>query len=32
MFAEPAYVTETTAAALRNGCSPSPKPGAQIAP
>jgi hypothetical protein len=32
MFAEPTYATEETAAALGNGCSPSPKSGAQIAP
>ena len=32
MFAEPTYATEATAVALGNGCSPSPKTGAQIAP
>ena len=32
MFAEPTYATEATATALGNGCSPSPKTGAQIAP
>jgi hypothetical protein len=32
MFAEPAYAFETTAPALGNGCSPSPKRGAQIGP
>ena len=32
MFAEPTYATEATAVALGNGCSPSPKVGAQIAP
>jgi hypothetical protein len=32
MFAEPTYATEATAVALGNGCSPSPKAGAQIAP
>ncbi|HEY6141316.1 MAG TPA: hypothetical protein VI670_26470 [Thermoanaerobaculia bacterium] len=32
MFAVPTYATEATAVALGNGCSPSPKVGAQIAP
>jgi hypothetical protein len=32
MFAEPSYATEATALALGNGCSPSPRVGAQIAP
>jgi hypothetical protein len=32
MFAEPTYATEATAVALGNGCSPSPKAGAQITP
>jgi hypothetical protein len=32
MFAEPTYATEATAVALGNGCSPSPKAGAQTAP
>ena len=32
MFAEPTYATEATAVALGNGCSPSPKVNAQIAP
>jgi len=32
MFAEPTYATEATVPALGNGCSPSPRAGAQVAP
>ena len=32
MFAEPTYATEATVPALGNGCTPSPKTDAQVAP
>jgi hypothetical protein len=32
MFAEPTYAVEATAGSLGNGCSPSPRSGAQVGP
>jgi hypothetical protein len=32
MFAEPTYAVDATAIAMGNGCSPSPKAGAQVGP